>query len=239
MIEISEENSTNVIVETEEIVVPTGVLGPTGATGATGPKGDKGEKGDNGKDGSNGIMIYAGDTDATKIEKLTSALENGNLIQSVFYKSGTFNNIYTICNYYSYENNTQVFIFSSFSEMCFAIAAFSLDTENTLKFSENIYEWEEFISDKITDNSYFASFAFWGDGTTKEFTYTFDQYVEEVYAYTPPLITLYKKNSDNTCTLIQPSIVWNGGKTITITLDQPLAEGERLQGTIQYGHAMV
>ena len=95
MIEISEENSTNVIVETEEIVVPTGVLGPTGATGATGPKGDKGEKGDNGKDGSNGIMIFAGDTDATKIEKLTSAVENGNLIQSVFYKSGTFNNIYT------------------------------------------------------------------------------------------------------------------------------------------------
>ena len=261
----------NVIVDTQEVVVPVetkeitipigamgvkgdtgeqGIQGPKGDTGEQGPKGDtgeqgiqgpKGDKGDTGpkgEDGSDGVIILEGDTDATKIEKITSVIENNKIVRPIFYREDVLYTIQSNGIYVDKNTNTngKFFSFYCVDEYYIYLVNFLISSDNTLTKSKKKIPWSEFIKENISVVKT-EDFGFYGDGTTTEFTYTFDEYQIESRSYRPPIVNLYKKNSNNQFSLIQASIVWDGSNNITITLNEPLGVNEFFRGSILYDYA--
>ena len=129
----------------------TGPQGPQGEQGIQGEKGDKGDKGDTGNDGitptigdngnwfigstdtgkpskgadgSSAVIISSYDDDATKIEKLLSAEENGKTIKPLFYESkGGGNEVAGVYNFFqSYAGSEgRTFIFTLLYDMFYSV----------------------------------------------------------------------------------------------------------------------
>ena len=128
-----------------------GDTGSQGPQGIQGEKGDKGDKGDTGNDGitptignngnwfigstdtgkpskgadvSSAVIISAYDDDATKIEKLLSAEENGKTIKPLFYESnGGGNEVAGVYNFFqSYAGGDgRTFIFTLLYDMFYTV----------------------------------------------------------------------------------------------------------------------
>ena len=132
---------------------PQGIQGEQGMQGIQGEKGDKGDKGDTGNDGitptigdngnwfigstdtgkpskgadgSSAVIISSKDDDATKIEKLLSAIdiENGKTIKPLFYESiGGGNEVAGVYNFFqSYAGGDgRAFIFTLLYDMFYTV----------------------------------------------------------------------------------------------------------------------
>ena len=130
---------------------PQGPQGEQGMQGIQGEKGDKGDKGDTGNDGitptigdngnwfigstdtgkpskgadvSSAVIISSYDDDATKIEKLLSAEENGKTIKPLFYESkGGGNEVAGVYNFFqSYAGSEgRIFIFTLLYDMFYTV----------------------------------------------------------------------------------------------------------------------
>ena len=126
-----------------------GEQGPQGFNGITPSIGDNGNwyLGDvdtglpsRGEDASDGVMILAEDSEATKIEKLLSVIENGDVVRPLFYRGNNEELYITYSLYQSYVYNLgRAFVFSSMSYQD-NIVCFTISNDNELiKEVINIY----------------------------------------------------------------------------------------------------
>lgn len=118
-----------------------GEQGPQGFNGITPSIGDNGNwyLGDvdtglpsRGEDASDGVMILAEDSEATKIEKLLSVIENGDVVRPLFYRGNNEELYITYSLYQSYVYNLgRAFVFSSMSYQD-NIVCFTISNDNEL-----------------------------------------------------------------------------------------------------------
>ena len=203
-------------------VTTINITDATGVHTATINDGEKGEKGDNGA-----IMISSGDDDTTTIEKLLSAIENGKIVKPAFYENPS-NEVFTMMRFTTVylDNEIKIFYFYKITDSEVEFIQFTISSDNTLKKHENSIYWSKIIEEN--NSLKIEAFSFVGDGTTKVFTYTLNNTPTK-----PPIVNLYKQNSDGSVSIIQENINFNN-KTMTITLKEPLEDGGLINGSVLY-----
>ena len=203
-------------------VTTINITDATGVHTATINDGEKGEKGDNGA-----IMISSGDDDTTTIEKLLSTIENGKIVKPAFYENPS-NEVFTMMRFTTVylDNEIKIFYFYKITDSEVEFIQFNISSDNTLKKRENSIYWSKIIEEN--NSLKIEAFSFVGDGTTKVFTYTLNNTPTK-----PPIVNLYKQNSDGSVSIIQENINFNN-KTMTITLKEPLEDGGLINGSVLY-----
>ena len=172
-------------------------------------------------------MISSGDDDTTTIEKLLSAIENGKIVKPAFYENPS-NEVFTMMRFTTVylDNEIKIFYFYKITDSEVEFIQFTISSDNTLKKHENSIYWSKIIEEN--NSLKIEAFSFVGDGTTKVFTYTLNNTPTK-----PPIVNLYKQNSDGSVSIIQENINFNN-KTMTITLKEPLEDGGLINGSVLY-----
>ena len=174
-------------------------------------------------DGDDVVLISAEDDDATKIEKLLSGIENDKIIKPLFYKN-SYDQIFTLTEFMSLDD--KIFYFDKITMSTAELVEFSISSDNILTEREKSIGWKQLIKDSNTLKM--EDFGFGGDGTTKVFTYTLSATPDKL-----PIVNLYKGNSDGSVSIIQENINFHN-RTMTLTLNEPLKEGEHIVGSVLY-----